>query len=172
LHNQKDRALDLSGPREIACRRRRSVDWFRAALWTARRLSLRCRFGKFHHVCGRTLVLGCNNRIDQNVQSRTSRAARLVIAAQIVAGSFKMEVDGGKVASHGFSLCPPSDKDGHLDLPKGKYPQADLNQIWPVNHIQHLEPTLLRGHVLSSASGNRPAPETGAGFLLEWCASV
>ncbi|MGX9576804.1 hypothetical protein, partial [Mesorhizobium sp. f-mel] len=68
-------------------------------------------------------------------------------------------------SSHGFSFCPPLDKDGHLDLPEGKYPQLDLNQIWPVNRIFSISRRpCCCGHVLSSASGKRPAPETGAGF--------
>ncbi|CAH2401020.1 hypothetical protein MES4922_280043 [Mesorhizobium ventifaucium] len=79
-----------------------------------RRLTLSCRFGKFHDVRRRALVLGCGNCIDQDVQGGASRAARLVIAAQIVAGSFKMEVGCGKVTSHGFSFCPPFEKHGPI----------------------------------------------------------
>ncbi|WP_202366743.1 hypothetical protein [Mesorhizobium sp. L-2-11] len=95
-----------------------------------RRLSLCCRSGKFHHVRGRTLVLGCDNCIDQYVQGGASRAARLVIAAQIMAGSFKMEVGGGKVAGHEFSFfARRATSMAHFDLPKGEHPQLDLNQI-------------------------------------------
>lgn len=56
----------------------------------------------------------------------------------------------------------------HFDLPKGEYPQLDLNQIWRVNQIFSIaRRPCCCGHVLSSASGNRPAPETGAGFCLD-----
>jgi hypothetical protein len=44
--------------------------------------------------------LGYDNCVDQKIQSRTGLAARLVIAAQVMTGSFKMQVRGGKVALH------------------------------------------------------------------------
>lgn len=56
----------------------------------------------------------------------------------------------------------------HFDLPKGEHPQLDLNQTWRVNQIFSIaRRPCCCGHVLSSASGNRPAPETGAGFCLD-----
>jgi hypothetical protein len=63
-----------------------------------------CSDGKFYDVSCRPRVLGSDNCLDQKVQGRTSMAARPVVAAQIVAGSFKMEVRGGKVALHKLLL--------------------------------------------------------------------
>jgi hypothetical protein len=48
--------------------------------------------------------MGRDNCLDQKVQGRTGMTARPVVAAQIVAGSFKMEVCGGKVAFHQLLL--------------------------------------------------------------------
>jgi len=48
--------------------------------------------------------LGRDNCLDQKVQGRAGMAARPIVAAQIVACSFKMEVCGGKVALHKLLL--------------------------------------------------------------------
>ncbi|MER9477761.1 hypothetical protein, partial [Mesorhizobium sp. M0520] len=48
----------------------------------------------------RNVVLRWENCLEQESLSRRRGAARLVLAAQIVAGSFKVQVCGGKVACH------------------------------------------------------------------------
>ncbi|CCV15178.1 hypothetical protein MESS4_750113 [Mesorhizobium sp. STM 4661] len=86
-------------------------------------LSQPCRSGKLDHVRDRPRILGCDNCLDQKIQSSTNLAARLVVTAQVMTGSFKMEVRGGKVAFHELLLIAhrPARMAG------GPYPKANIH---------------------------------------------
>lgn len=115
---------------------RSAISGFRQSeLSKTRRLSPLCRSGKFQDLSGRALVLGRDNCIDQRIQGSTGLAACLVIAAQIVAGSFKMKVCGGKVAFHSFSLLPAVRQTWSVRLTRKPISTGAFKSNLPVNLI-------------------------------------
>lgn len=55
---------------------------------------------KGQHIGYRPGMLGCCHRLDHKVERRKRRAARFIVATQVMAGPVEVQVGGGKVAFH------------------------------------------------------------------------